>query len=449
MKRCFWLYVILAVVLTVFSACGSGEMPPADDVTDAAGTTAAPQTEETVPPEPEKPFYTAELFSGGSSEYTVVYDKNDPDAKDLANTLIMKSYSEYKVKLTKKDVSELETPAEKEIVIGNIREGAKAVADTLEGEYDFALKIEENAVYLCAANSVSYQFLGEYFVREVLSGTEEGNLVIDSDDDMSYRTSELFERNYAEYWKEKNGDLKKENMLEISVPLTFTGSNGLEMAYRLYLPTNYDPEKEYPVVIFLHGSGHRGNDNNAPIQGIPVTLFNQNGYPMDEVISLYPQCPEGLMWVNYPWSMGNYKLDKIPESKAMKCVVELLRSVLDEYSTDKSRVYAIGLSMGGYGTWDMIARYPEIFAAAIPICGGGDPAQAETFKNIPIWTAHGDADPTVSVENTRAIVKAIKDAGGTLINYSEYAGKDHNVGGITVGDPEIIKWLFEQQKSAE
>jgi len=123
----------------------------------------------------------------------------------------------------------------------------------------------------------------------------------------------------------------------------------------------------------------------------------------------------------------------------------LIEALCKEYPIDKGRIYLTGLSMGGYGTWDLISRRPELFAAAIPVCGGGDPAQAEKLAKLPIWAFHGDADPLVPVERPRDMIAAIKKAGGEP-KYTEYKGVGHDAWTPTYRDSKVLDWLFEQKK---
>ena len=116
-----------------------------------------------------------------------------------------------------------------------------------------------------------------------------------------------------------------------------------------------------------------------------------------------------------------------------------------EYSIDPQRIYLTGLSMGGYGTWDLLARKPDLFAAGVPVCGGGDESTAEQIANIPIWVFHGDLDSAVPVSRSRTMVEALKKAGGHP-KYSEYPGVEHNSWDKAYADPELMKWLFAQKR---
>jgi predicted peptidase len=129
----------------------------------------------------------------------------------------------------------------------------------------------------------------------------------------------------------------------------------------------------------------------------------------------------------------------------MALTFELLDDFIASYSIDESRIYAMGVSMGGFGTWDIIARKPDLFAAAAPICGGGDEATAPSIAHIPIWTFHGDKDDAVKVERSRNMVAALKSAGGNP-RYTEYPGVGHDAWTPALNDLELFSWLFSQRK---
>ena len=127
----------------------------------------------------------------------------------------------------------------------------------------------------------------------------------------------------------------------------------------------------------------------------------------------------------------------------MKLAVEILDLVTDEFNIDSNRVYVTGQSMGGYGTWDLILRYPKRFAAAVPVCGAGDPASAKRIAHIPIWAFHGDRDKTVPTRGTQKMIEALKQAGGRA-KYTEYEGVGHNCWTRAWKEKDLITWLFRQ-----
>ena len=227
---------------------------------------------------------------------------------------------------------------------------------------------------------------------------------------------------------------------------SFTASNGLTLPYRIFVPADYSEDYAYPVVLLLHGAGERGTDNEKTLVNVVPNLYIQKTSPFYHAIVIVPQCPENMQWVDTPWANGNYSVENVPISKPMTAAVELLDSIIASYSINTDRQYVTGLSMGGFGTWDLLMRFPDRFAAAIPYCGGADPSQAENLAKIPIYTFHDTTDTSVPVSGTQAVVEAIKAAGGTLITYKETTGKGHNVWNTGSQTPGLSKWLFEQRK---
>lgn len=217
----------------------------------------------------------------------------------------------------------------------------------------------------------------------------------------------------------------------------------VNLPYRFYFPTDYDAEgdRTYPIVIFLHGAGERGTDNTSHVD-INVTLF-QTLIKRNDCIIIAPQCAAGSRWVEHDWGLGSYTADEVA-SPMLSAAMALLKETMETEAVDPSRVYAIGLSMGAFGVWDMLIREPYLFAAAIPSEGAGDPSKAELLVDIPIWTFHGEVDTAVPVTGTREMVAAIKNAGGEKINYTEYPGRGHGCWYTVWEMPEAYRWLFSQ-----
>ncbi len=222
------------------------------------------------------------------------------------------------------------------------------------------------------------------------------------------------------------------------------GGNRDTLLYRLLKPVNYDKEIKYPLVIFLHGAGERGQDN------IKQLMHGAKIFETDENLEKYssfviaPQCPEGQRWVEVDWNLDKHTMPENP-SEPVRLLMKLIDSFEKQYNIDKDRIYVTGLSMGGFGTWDLIARYPDMFAAAAPICGGGDVKTANIIKDIPIWAFHGSIDKTVNPQRTRDMIKAIEDAGGNP-KFTEYDSVAHNSWDNAYGDPKLLEWMFEQEK---
>ena len=130
----------------------------------------------------------------------------------------------------------------------------------------------------------------------------------------------------------------------------------------------------------------------------------------------------------------------------MRMVIEILDKVRENYPVDSRRVYVMGMSLGGYGTWDIITRRPTTFAAAVPICGGGDASKASLIAKTPIWAFHGDEDEMVNVSESRRMIEAIKKAGGQP-KYTEYKGVGHNSWVLAFKEPDFLSWIFAQTRS--
>ena len=230
-------------------------------------------------------------------------------------------------------------------------------------------------------------------------------------------------------------------------PREFVGKSGKPLKYRLIKPVDYKFGNKYPLVLFLHGAGERGEDNAATLRHAAKDFANDQlraKYPAYVVI---PQCPTGKKWSEVDWSKDSSELPQDP-SDAMQSVKELLDEMVENAGVDKNRIYITGLSMGGYGTWDAIARYPGYFAAAAPICGGGDPKTVAKFKSLPIWCFHGAKDPVVKVNRSREMVEALKQI-GSPVKYTEYPEAQHDSWTQTYANPELYTWLFAQRRESQ
>jgi predicted peptidase len=205
-----------------------------------------------------------------------------------------------------------------------------------------------------------------------------------------------------------------------------SGDETRKLQYWQFLPKGYgeDKEKKWPLILFLHGAGERGDDLAVVKKhGPPKIVESKEDF---EFIVLSPQCP-----LNTGWKTGE--------------LTQLLDAATKSLAVDEKRIYLTGLSMGGAGTWNLAAETPNRFAAIVPICGGGNLANAEKIKDIPTWVFIGDKDRPQLVEGTNKMVEELKKLGGQP-KYTVYPDTGHDSWTVTYDNPELYKWLLEQQK---
>ena len=203
-----------------------------------------------------------------------------------------------------------------------------------------------------------------------------------------------------------------------------------KLPFLLRVPMDLKPGGKYPLLLFLHGSGEKGNDNQKQLKHDPTKLAPDGVFEKNSMIVVAPQCPADQSW----------------SGQTLETTIRLVKDLQKELPIDPQRIYITGLSMGGFGTWSALALEPKLFAAAIPICGGGDPNSVEKFAKVPIWAFHGDADQTVKVESTRSMIEALKK-NGSEPKYTEYPGVNHDSWTRTYKDPALYAWLLAQKKS--
>jgi len=229
---------------------------------------------------------------------------------------------------------------------------------------------------------------------------------------------------------------------KVLAPKVFKNSRGETLLYRFFIPSRYDQKKKYPLVLYLHGGGGRGNDNQKQIDG-------GNGYLIDLFTSEATQArnPSFVVAPQSPME-GWIEEDSITPTRYLQLVYEMIGELRRTYSIDEMRVYVAGQSMGGFGTFAMIAEHPRTFAAGVALCGGGDQAKVTRLTTTPIWVFHGAKDESVSVERSRTIIASIKNAGGK-VRYTEYGDTGHIIWPMVVKETELLPWLFAQQRTKE
>ncbi|MBL8810875.1 MAG: dienelactone hydrolase family protein [Planctomycetaceae bacterium] len=230
--------------------------------------------------------------------------------------------------------------------------------------------------------------------------------------------------------------------------ITFTGGEykNETIHYRLMSPEVVEPGKTYPLVIFLHGAGERGTDNELQLLYFPTQMAEEKWRKKYPCFILAPQCRPERKWMEVDWASPNDPVTPEEVSEQSLAVEQMIQKTLKEEPVDRSRVYLTGLSMGGFGSFDLGARHPEWFAAVAPICGAADPKKMAALKNVPVYIVHGDSDTVVPVERSRSAVRALKEAGANPV-YKELPGVGHNSWTPGYSDEEgLVPWMFKQKK---
>ena len=224
------------------------------------------------------------------------------------------------------------------------------------------------------------------------------------------------------------------------------------LPYRILFPKNFDSTKEYPLLLFLHGAGERGNDNEAQLYHSSNFFLKyefRNTFPS---IIIFPQCPKNSYWAKikgipnpkYPTQKESFS-DSLPINSQLLIVESLLSNLENKYKIDPDKRYIAGLSMGGMGTFELVARNPNYFAAGIAICGGANPNWAKFFKNTPLWIFHGMKDKVVPPELSINIYNSIKNYNSES-KLTLYNNVGHNSWDPAFEEVEIMNWLFSFKK---
>lgn len=220
---------------------------------------------------------------------------------------------------------------------------------------------------------------------------------------------------------------------------------------RILSPIDFSDKKKYPLLVFMHGSGERGSDNESQLTwGADLFLDSMNRLKYPAFI-LFPQCPADSSWSLAQSSPGKDSLGFIfrmdaPPRQPLRLLLNFIDTLVKSGRVDPSRIYVGGLSMGGFGTYETLWRRPNLFAAAFVICGGGNPAGAKLYaKGLPIWIFHGSSDPAVPVANSRLMYGTLKND-KARVKYTEYPGVGHDSWKNAFAEHELLPWLFSQRK---
>jgi predicted peptidase len=220
---------------------------------------------------------------------------------------------------------------------------------------------------------------------------------------------------------------------------SYRSPSGEAMQYRLFIPAGYDANQKYPIVLWLHGAAGRGSDNFSQLAGgnfagshLWTTPENQEKY---HAFVLAPQVD-----ATKGWARPHTNTPPV----AIRLALEILDSVEQNYSIDRAREYVVGQSMGGEAVWAALSIAPRRFAAAIALCGYGDPYMIPRVAKVPVWIFQGEEDPLVPVSRARTWVAELRKA-GSAPKYTEYPGISHNAWDVAFKEPELVTWLFSHQ----
>jgi poly(3-hydroxybutyrate) depolymerase len=220
--------------------------------------------------------------------------------------------------------------------------------------------------------------------------------------------------------------------------------NNDSIPYRLVHPENPIPNKKYPLLIYLHGMGTRGSDNEQPLEKFSAFFSDSTTANKFPCYVLIPQCPENDVWVSFPGFPNSLSATTEP-TPAAKSVLALIHQLITTKNIDPDRIYLTGYSMGGEGTFDLLSREPDLFACGVPLASVADTSKANLIKDIPIWAFHGSEDNINNVKYSRLIIEAIKQKGGKP-NYSEIKGVGHDCRNDAYLNEKLWKWIFDQHK---
>ena len=231
--------------------------------------------------------------------------------------------------------------------------------------------------------------------------------------------------------------------------LVYPATNNIELQYQIYMPANYDANKEYPCILYMHSAGVRCDDNSHIYAGEAKFLRNlETSSYKNDVIVIAPCCPKTDKWVPAAtWNAITYDFVNTEPTSYMVAATELFNKAREGLSIDDSRLYLYGMSMGGFATWDLLTRNPNTFAAAIPVAGAGDPTAVSTFDGTAIWIFHGTADEAVPYASGKTMYDALIAAGRNDVKLTTFDGAGHGIWSMTADTEGLFDWLFAQKRA--
>ena len=243
----------------------------------------------------------------------------------------------------------------------------------------------------------------------------------------------------------KMSNTESDNIPYTQQKFSFTASNGETISYYVCLPKGYDDTTDYPLVVYMHGIG--GDTDTSGYEYLRTEIFKR-GYKA-VIIAPIASWSGGQEWIDRTVLVGegprkDYNQDELTATKALVAAKELIEQSKNTYHTIRKRTYCVGVSMGGYGTYELITRYPGLIDAAVPICGAGDISKASLLSALPVWAFHGTADAAVDYNSDKALADAIVALGNPNFRFTTYEGVDHGIWYKAMSEPDMLPWLFSQ-----
>ncbi len=282
-------------------------------------------------------------------------------------------------------------------------------------------------------------FLAAMTATGILATSCAGGL-FSQNDEGTITTAEAPSAEIQQKFRNEYGILKRLDMVQQN----FVNKDGdIHYCQGVY---NADKPGKFAILVFLHGGGEGGNENLAQIRLAVSEIVKHMRDGGRKVIVLAPQCPDGEIWAQLHRGGEMAEMREKP-FKTVGMIPALIKAKIKEFDADADRVYATGLSMGGYGTWDLLQRYgTDVFAGGIVCCGGADPNRAKKMKNLPVWIFHGNADNAVPIQLSRYQYVKMREAGNNNVFFREYPGVEHNCWDRTYANDEVWTWLFSQKR---
>jgi len=222
---------------------------------------------------------------------------------------------------------------------------------------------------------------------------------------------------------------------------TYIGAPSVSMPYRIYVPSQTARARALPLIVYLHGGGGAGTDNLRQISG-----GNTAGTRLLTSAAMQAKHPAFVVAPQMPGRTSWSDSDSDMPAPYARLVLELVEMLSKEFLIDADRIYVMGQSLGGRGAWDLVSKRPNVFAAAVPLCGDGNAQRVRAARHVAIWAFHGAKDPVVPVSGSRELVAALKSV-GSPVKYTEYADVEHDVWTRAFAEPELPDWLFAQKRS--